>query len=100
MEAIKEKKRFKDREIVKRLNSESPDFFKKVQWFGGILITISPLLLFSGVLAPFSAATFAAGSAMVAVGKLPMKGLSLEEAHKAAEKIKLLEKELENLKNK
>lgn len=94
------RKKIKDREIVKRLKSESPDFFKRIQWLGGALITISPLLLLSGVLAPFSAATFAAGSAMVAVAKLPMKGLSLEEAEKAAEKIKIMEEELKKLKSK
>jgi len=92
------RKKFKDREIIKRLRTESPDFFKKVQKLGGFLMTISPLLLLIPFTAPFAGISLTAGTVMLAVGKLPNKGVSIEEAKKLIEESEKLKNEIEKLK--
>lgn len=83
------RKKLKDMEVVKRFKAESPDFFKKVQWLGGILTTLGGVLIATPIGVPLATA----GGVMVIIGKLPVKGLSVEDAEK-------LKSELETLKSK
>ncbi len=91
------RKKNKDWEIVKRWKSESPDFFKKLQWLGGTLVAISPILLVTP-LAPISILVGAIGGATTIVAKFPMKGVSLEEAQKLIEEKNKAIEELNKLK--
>jgi hypothetical protein len=90
--------KLKEREVIKRLKSESPEFFKKLQWFGGILVTISPFLLLFPLTAPFSLITGTSGALITGISKLPVKGISLDDAKKLKEEAEKLKLELENLK--
>ncbi len=89
------RKKFKDIEIIKRFRTESPEFFKKVQWLGGILGSVGTLL----VATPLGAPMITAGGIMLLLGKLPNKGMSVEEAKKLVEESEKLRLELETLKS-
>lgn len=91
------RKKIKDWEIIKRWKSESPEFFKKAQWLGGALVTISPILLFTP-LAPISALVGIGGGMMTVMAKFPVKGISLEEAKKLKEDAQKATEELNKLK--
>lgn len=84
------RRKIKDMEFIKRLKSESPDFFKKIQWIGGILTTVGAILVATPIGVPITTA----GLAMTLIAKLPNKQkISNEE-------IEQLQEEIEKLKNK
>lgn len=89
------RKKIKDFEIIKRFRAESPEFFKKVQWLGGILTSVGGLL----VATPLGAPMITAGGIMFLLAKLPVKGMSVEDAKKLVEESEKLRLELETLKN-
>lgn len=86
--------RIKLKEVRERWRAESPDFFKKIQWLGGILTTIGGILITTPIGLPLTTA----GGVMMIVGKLPVKGVTLEEANKLREDAEKAKEELNKLK--
>ena len=90
--------KIKDWEIVRRWNTERPEFFNKANKVGKTIVAVSGLMALVHGLIPISIILAPIGGVISVMSRFPEKGISEKEAKELVEKLNQAKLELEKLK--